>query len=650
MAIMPCWRFLLDHPVDCLQRLAMMTRGIADPLASAYCRLYMVHRAQRLPECARGYLKTCINDLKVLLMRIVSATEITYGRFSGNRRLLISLMEPTIEYLVKCIFKDSSQTDIDDVLVGLGLWERQSELFGKSPCISIVLYHLLRELPIEVVSSTAVEILHLIECSDDCSFDQCLNYRLLGFRLCESMSQRNVVDVVMDKVLEVVSQYNSLDEYSKVVDPYMDIVLQNQMDNYLNVILDGIFERACNEGVTKNSLASLQSILVKLLTHFNNSDVIFALNHFIEILDVMHGSSRSIVSIHILNIATRNGCVRDPTTIQLLFEVSQVLHDGIDFSNSRNNDNQQPAHLISQFVHMVDYGSEVERHLTFLLECREAFGSISELKETLIHSSNRLAIKAMKEGKNHYSFVRSCLAFSEVTIPSIQSLFMQLNLYLETAEVALLGGLVSHSDGLIDSAIICLQNFDVVDGLQMLSNVDGIPSLTQKLCSLVVLVPGNPEQGITHISKSIVSLLNCNSWVTARVRIRVLCAIVSLSATLSQNELPYHSIHKEVIGNDHLFFGDPTYLQEFLSLSSSIIQNIFDVILQEPSQASRGTMALEACNCIASSFKLSGDILAVCSRLMETAKVCLSANDRYLLSTMKFFDRQRQLFLRQNHE
>jgi len=50
LAILPCWCFLLDQPSDSLQRLVMMTRGLGDPVASAYCRLYMAHCAQKLPS------------------------------------------------------------------------------------------------------------------------------------------------------------------------------------------------------------------------------------------------------------------------------------------------------------------------------------------------------------------------------------------------------------------------------------------------------------------------------------------------------------------------------------------------------------------------------------------------------------------------
>ncbi|KAF8409587.1 hypothetical protein HHK36_005665 [Tetracentron sinense] len=700
LAILPCWRFLHNQPQDCLQRLVMMMRGLADPLASAYCRLYMAHCAQKLQPCDRGYLIACVNDIKILLMPIVSGNVTTKGNSLENGKLLMSLSEPMIEWIMKCIFKDSSQ--VEDILVELGLGRNQSKFSGTFPSISIVLHHLLKELPAEVVNSNALEIMHLIECSNDFSFDQCLNYRLIGFKMCERRPQMDIVNAVVAKVFQVVTQYDGLDEYLKVMDAYLDIVLQCQLDNYLTMILDGISKRACNRRIAENELGSLQSIFIKLLTYFNDLEDAFALNHFVKILDVMYGSSRNVVNTHILNKATRNGYIRDPTTIQLLFEISQALHDGIDFSNMKEDDKQQPARLISRFVQMVDYGADMEHHLTFLVECRGAFGSINELKETLVHTSNYLAIKAMKDANKILNFVKCCIAFSEVTIPSISARIGQINLYLETAEVALLGGLVSHSDGLIDSAISCLQNFDLTDGSQVPFDMDGILSSIRKICSLLVMVPGNPERGVTYILRSILSFVSSESWITPRLRIRTLCAIVSLSATLSQNKLPYHANNIEVLGNDLLFVGDPSYHQELASVSGSVLQNLIDVIQQEPSRAARGSIALEACNCIVSSFKVgymllptqlelikqilqllnlsnweifkeaissvwkahgthawslestmliilticesnplvNHEIAQICSKLVEIAKSCLNANDKYLQSTVNFLDKQ----------
>ncbi|KAM1041248.1 hypothetical protein ACFX13_031192 [Malus domestica] len=406
-------------------------------------------------------------------------------------------------------------------------------------------------------------------------------------------------------------------------------------DDHLSSILEGISKRACTKGIADDELATLQSILVKLLSYCKDIEDMFSMNHFLKILDLMYGNSRSIVNIHILDMGIRKGCIRDPRTIQFLLEISQALHHDENFVNLK--DDNQPTRLISQFVSLVDYGAEIESQLAFLVECRGTFGSIRGLKETLIHSSNCLAIKALKDAK-HLSFVKSCIAFSEVTLPSISSQIMQLNLYLETAEVALLGGLVSHSDGLIDSAINSLQSLDVMDGSRLPIDADAVLSSVQKLFSFLVMVPGNPEDGVTYFPKNLVSLLNSQSWMTPRMRVKVFCAIISLLAALSQRNLPYHADGEKLLGNDVLFFGDSSYLHELASFCEFVLQNLVDAIQQEPSKAARGSMALEACNCIASSLILSQEISSICSNLIETGKSCMSTNNRYLQSTIKFMD------------
>ncbi|GMJ05077.1 hypothetical protein like AT1G50730 [Hibiscus trionum] len=187
LAIFPCWHFLIEQPAKSLQRLVMMTRGLADPLASAYCRLYIAHRAQKFPSCDTGYLITCVNDIKLMFTRISSTKETAHGSFADSTRSLVSLMEPSVEFIMKSILNDASPRRVDKVLIELELGRSQEELFRGSPCVSIVLHHLLKELATDIVCFHAVDILHLIKCSNDNSYDQYLNYRLVGLRLSEQI-------------------------------------------------------------------------------------------------------------------------------------------------------------------------------------------------------------------------------------------------------------------------------------------------------------------------------------------------------------------------------------------------------------------------------------------------------------------------------
>ncbi|XP_027940241.1 UPF0505 protein C16orf62 homolog isoform X2 [Vigna unguiculata] len=641
LAILPCWCFLFDQPLDSLRRLVMMTRGLGDPVASAYCRLYMAHCAQKLPSHDIGYLVTCVNDIRVILMQILSANERSHKNGEVNKKLQVSLMEPTIEYIMKCLFNGLTQRQVHEVLSELGLMKNQQDL-GSVSCVSIILHHLLKELPIEVVSTNVVQILHLIEFSKDNSFGQHLNYRLLGFRLYERKSPAHIVNTVLDKVIQVIGMYDSLDEYLKVVDAYTDLILQNQMNNHLNAILEGISSRALNKRVKEDEMLSLQSFIVKLLSHFKHLEDVFSLVQFPEILDVMYGKSQDVVFLHILNMVTRDDHISDPTSIQLLFEIAHTLHDNVEFMNVKDDDGQV-ARSISRFVLMVDYGAEMEQHLAFLVNCRGAFGRFNELKETLVHSSNSLAIQALKCAKKHLSFFKACVTFSEVTIPSV-SAQRQFDLFLETAEVAFLGGLVSHSDGLIDSAITCLHTLDIIDGFRTPTDVEGLVSSIRKLCGFLIMVPGTFSLPVTYFPNNLFTLISSRSWFEPKMRTQIFSAIILLLTTLSQKRLPYHA-NTQIPGNDMLYYGDSSYNQELVSLSKLVLENLLSAVQQEPSQAARGIMALEACNCIASSFMLNSELSPVCLTLIETAKSCLSAQDRYLQSTVQLLNKQCPTFV-----
>lgn len=48
-------------------------------------------------------------------------------------------------------------------------------------------------------------------------------------------------------------------------------------DNHLNTILEGISKRAWNKGVVEDEMLSLQSLVVKLLSHFKHLEDVFCL-------------------------------------------------------------------------------------------------------------------------------------------------------------------------------------------------------------------------------------------------------------------------------------------------------------------------------------------------------------------------------------
>ncbi|XP_064943081.1 uncharacterized protein LOC135583599 isoform X1 [Musa acuminata AAA Group] len=637
LAILRCWRFLEDSFVSIVERLVMMMRGLADPLVSAYCHLYLAHCARSLYLGDDGYLIMSLGDISILLRRVLLDKETVGHHSCKNKYFLISLIKPAIDWIVKCIFTEGYQ-NASNILVEFGVGSNLSVSTRKFSCVSVVLHYLLKHLPADVTSNNAVEIIDFIEQNKDMSVESHLDYRLLGHKLYECQHSLSSVCAVMRRIMQVLGQYDNLNEYLIIADAYLDIILLYSMENYLGIILDGILKRAHANQVDQIEMENLQSILVKIIDHFDRLEVVLAMEHFTAILDFLSGSSRNTVYMNILHKATRAGHIGDPTRVQFLFEVSQVLHESIDPSNM-NDESKHKADLISRFVGMVNFGAEWEQHLSFLGESRAAFGSIDELKYVLIHSSNNLAIKSIRDKKKFLGFLKSCLAFSEVTIPSISDSIQRMNLYLETAEIALFGGLISHSEGLVTSAISCLECLNMTTGSHSSNDVDHISSLTSKLCSLLLMIPGNHEEGSVCLIRNLITTLQGHSLASSKIKVQVFCAIISLSAGLSQKKFLYHAKNMEVISNDQLYFGDPSFDEELSSIASLVLQILEDVIKQEMHLVTRGRLALDACNCLLVSFKTSHELSLKCSSLIDIAESCLHPKEKYLRSTVSLMDR-----------
>ncbi|XP_072960144.1 uncharacterized protein [Typha angustifolia] len=647
LAILRCWRFLEDDFSCILHRLTMMIRGVADPLASAYCHLYVAHSARILRPEDAGYLITSLNDITMHLERVIMDREAINHHAYKDKRVLISLIEPPIEWIMKCVFASNSQVFAStsqgyrDLLKDFGLRRNLSKSTRNVACLSVVLHYLLKQLPAEVLSTSILDIMELLEQTKDISLDQYLNYRLLGIRLCECQLPSSSADAVLKNIMQVIAQYHHLHEYLSIADAYLDIILYHTLDDCLSTMLNGILERAQVKGIDENDLECLQSILLRLVDYFNDLQNAFAMGHFVEILDLLYGTSRIVISAHILIKATRNDRICDPTTIRFLFERCQILHDSID-SSSMKHDYKEKADIISGLLFKVDFGSERERCLTFLAECRAAFGRIDELKDTLVHLVNNLAVSSMKDTNKFPSFLKSCMAFNEITIPSVPNSLRRLNLYIETAEVALYGGLVIHAEGLLNYAISCFECLDMATGARSSTGYEQVPSLVCNLCSLLVMIPSQPrahEEGVEYQGRKLLLLLSYPS-LTSTIKMRILCAIIQLTASLSQHKLPYHAQNTMVAGNDRLYYGELSYLQELASVSNLALQNLDDVIEQEPHLATRGKLALEACNCILLSFKINDGLSLRCSRFMDIAKTCLHLDDKYLLSLINFLDKK----------
>lgn len=107
------------------------------------------------------------------------------------------------------------------------------------------------------------------------------------------------------------------------------------------------------------------------------------------------------------------------------------------------DERRQISLLISSFIRKVTYPKDFERQLSFYVEAREAFTDLDTVYITLVNSVNKLAVEIRHVAKENYTqktgaFVKACIAFSFISIPSITAIPNQMDLYLLTGQVALL--------------------------------------------------------------------------------------------------------------------------------------------------------------------------------------------------------------------
>jgi hypothetical protein len=82
------------------------------------------------------------------------------------------------------------------------------------------------------------------------------------------------------------------------------------------------------------------------------------------------------------------------------------------------------------------------------------FGNLDQVTETLIHKALKLAMLANKfthgkHDKSTLAFVKACVAYSHITIPSLNSSKNQIMLFLHTAQIALCNGLIAETDSIL---------------------------------------------------------------------------------------------------------------------------------------------------------------------------------------------------------
>ncbi|XP_014665558.1 PREDICTED: UPF0505 protein C16orf62 homolog [Priapulus caudatus] len=245
----------------------------------------------------------------------------------------------------------------------------------------------------------------------------------------------------------------------------------------------------------------------------------------------------------------------------------------------------------------VSVGADFERQLSFCVEARAAFSNLEPVLVHLVHTVNLLAIDTRRVVKGHHTrktaaFVHACAAYSFITIPSITNVFLRLNLYLVSGQVALLNHCLSQADSFLKAAISLLPDAPCsieIDG-KLRSTEPLLLEYVGNLCSTLLAAPDPPAQPPLYLARGLLNALATRgAGDTARAD-----AYTHALALLSAAAQPAFAYCADgVVANDRLYGNDPKYVGEVARLAGTVLNELMQHVHDAaPSPDRQGALAL----------------------------------------------------------
>ena len=187
--------------------------------------------------------------------------------------------------------------------------------------------------------------------------------------------------------------------------------------------------------------------------------------------------------------------------------------------------------------------------------------ALDSVKDRLVLSVARLAVKAHSFMKGRHTrktsaFVKACLAYCHITIPSIDSFFTRLQLQLLCGEVALLNSCLPQTDTFFKGAISLIPDVPASEEIdyKMVATEPKLVAFIKQFCAALVMVPGHPQHGPFYLVRGLLNAVQRVEWNPASGgRAEVSLAVLGAMCVFAQSKFPYKCVG--VDANDTLYGG-----------------------------------------------------------------------------------------------
>lgn len=242
----------------------------------------------------------------------------------------------------------------------------------------------------------------------------------------------------------------------------VDFSIKNLNSGSVNVFIKEIFAKLQDFALSTASgdglYMKLEYLLVKVMMTAKDFSELIGFENLLALLNYFPTSVRNkLCEMMLTFFVTNNKKLQDGFMIHSIFQVAKTLHDKIDALSS-DAEIDRVSKIISEIIKKIDFGRDLDKTLTVLTTARGFFINLDLVTETLIYQVIMIANRAHKitNGKHNnktQTFVKACIAFCHITIPTLDDIEKQTKLFLLTAQASLLNGLIGETDSLLKAIL-----------------------------------------------------------------------------------------------------------------------------------------------------------------------------------------------------
>uniref|UniRef100_A0A669R2G9 VPS35 endosomal protein-sorting factor-like n=1 Tax=Phasianus colchicus TaxID=9054 RepID=A0A669R2G9_PHACC len=564
-AILKCNKFLSKTGIsECLPRLTSVIRGIGDPLVAVYARAYLCRVGMEVAPQLKESLNKNFFDFLLTFKQI-------HGDTVQNQLvvqcveipLYLTLYSPAIDWILQCIAYHAPEILLTETM------ERCKKLGNNA----LLLNSIMSAFRAEFIAARSMDFIGMIKECDESGFPKHLLFRSLGLNLALADPPENDHLQILNEAWKVITKLKNPQDYINCAEVWVEYTCRHFTKREVNTVLADVIKHMTPD---RNLILRICKICLFVYLYFQEK--------FLPFLDMFQKESvRVEVCKCIMEsfIKHQQESTKDPVILNALLHICKTMHDSVN-ALTLEDEKRLLAALINGFIKMVSFGRDFEQQLSFYVEARSMFCNLEPVLVQLIHSVNQLAMETRKVMRGNHSrktaaFVRACVAFCFITIPSLSSIFTRLNLYLHSGQVALANQCLSQADAFFKAAV------SLVPEVPKMISVDGKmrPSdafLLEFLCnffSTLLVVPDHPEQGVLFLVRGLLNVIQDYTWEdNSDDKIRIYTNVLHLLSAMTQETYIYHV--DKVDSNDTLYGGDSKFLAEISKLCETVIAQILD--------------------------------------------------------------------------